>query len=67
MATLLPAPLCDPLTPLLKITAALSTLLVCFFPDLTDFQKQQFNGAELRRQKQDQVAKAQAASKLHRA
>ena len=53
LAALQPAPLCYPLTPLLKITAALSTLLVCFFPDLTDFQKQQLNGTELRRQQQD--------------
>ena len=53
LATLHQAPLCFPLAPVLKITAALSALLAHFFPDLTDFQKHQSNGAELRRQKQD--------------
>ena len=62
LAALLPAPLCFPLTPLLKITAALGAFLMHFLPDLTDFQKQQFNGTGLRRQKQDQVAATQAAS-----
>jgi len=72
VATLPQAPLCCPLTPLPKITAALgavasrgslfASIYPHFLPDLTDFQKQQFNGAEFRRQKQDQIATTQAAS-----